>query len=102
VWLSDPAASAGVGDGFARAADGAMMFLGGDGQAEQQASGLGEGVEIFCPFDCFVPEELCQAIGLRFCIVSKIYFLIPGLVWEIRMVFLPLCWLPLRGEGMHA
>lgn len=31
VGLSDPAASAGVGDGFPRAADGAMVFLGGDG-----------------------------------------------------------------------
>jgi hypothetical protein len=65
VRFPDPAAGTGVGGGgFAQAADGAMVFFGGDWQAEKQAFGLGEGVEMFCSGDGFVPEEGGQAVGL--------------------------------------
>jgi hypothetical protein len=35
-----------------------MVFFGGDGQAEQHALGLREGVEVFCSGDGFIVEEL--------------------------------------------
>lgn len=57
VRFPDPTAGAGVGGSrFAQAADGAMVFFGRDWEAEEQAFGLGEGVEVFCSGDGLVPE----------------------------------------------
>jgi hypothetical protein len=59
VRFADPADGAGVGGGrVSQTADGAVMFFGGDWQAEKQSLGLREGVEVFCSGDGFVIEEL--------------------------------------------
>jgi hypothetical protein len=59
VRFPDPADGAGIGGGrLSQTADGAVVFFGGDRQAEKQSLGLREGVEVFCSGDGFVIEEL--------------------------------------------
>lgn len=40
------------------------MLFGGDGEAEEGALRLGEGVEVFGAGDGLIPEELCEAVDL--------------------------------------